>query len=167
MANVDRPSGFKPFGPILRVRPYRANEALKEGDAVNRVAGSTNSSGRSSVEAADASEALIGVVAHKCASGDMVLVYDHPDQEFVVQADDADINQDSDIGLNYDLLATASSTDWSAHELDSSTGATSATLPLKLLRILPAVDNALGAQVKCVVKINNHQLAGGTGVAGV
>jgi hypothetical protein len=167
MANVDRPNGFKPFGCILRVRPYRANEALKEGDAVNRVAGTTDSSGRSSVEMADASEAIIGIVAHKCASGDLVLVYDHPDQEFVVQADGADINEGADIGKNYDLLATVGSSDWSAHELDSSTGDTTAALPLKLLRILPAVDNALGAQVKCVVKINNHQLASGTGVVGV
>ncbi len=167
MANADRPNGFQPFGQILRVRPYRANEALKQGDAVNRVAGTSDASGLSSVEMADASEALIGVVAHKVASGAIALVYDHPDQEFVVQADDNAINEGADIGKNYDLLATVGSGDISAHELDASTGATSATLPLKLLRILPAVDNALGAQVKCVVKINNHQLAGGTGVAGV
>lgn len=167
MANADRPNGFQPFGQILRVRPYRANEALLQGDAVNRVAGTSDASGLPSIEMADASEALLGVVAAPVSSGGIALVYDHPDQEFVVQADGADVNEGADIGKNYNLLATVGANGISAHELDSDTGATSATLPLKLLRILPAVDNALGAQVKCVVKINNHQLAGGTGVAGV
>jgi hypothetical protein len=119
------------------------------------------------VEPGDASEALIGVAANAAAVGEVVFVYDHPDQEFVVQADEAQISDGVDLGLNYDLLATDGSSGQSAHELDSSTGAVTATLPLKLLRLLPAVDNALGAQAKCVVKINNHQLAGGTGVLGV
>lgn len=167
MANRDQPCGFKPSGPILRMRPYLAAVDTKEGDAVNRVAGTTDVTGKASVEPADASEALIGVAAHKAAAGEIVMVMDHPDQEFVVQADGSDINEGADMGKNYNLVATDSTTDYSAHELDSDTGGTSATLPLKLLRMLPAVDNALGANVKCIVKINNHQLAGGTGVAGV
>lgn len=168
MANADRPNGFAPFGPQLRLRPYRAAEALRRGDAVNRVGGSTETDGKSSVEMADASEALIGVAAHAVsAAGDTVLVWDHPDQEFVVQADGADISDGVDMGLNYNLLATVGSNGISAHELDSDSGNTSATLPLKLLRLAPAVDNALGAQAKCVVKINNHQLGSHTGTAGV
>lgn len=168
MANVDRPSGFKPYGPVLRLRRYRAAEALRQGDAVNRVGGSTETDGKSSVEMADASEALIGVAAHYvAAAGDDVLVWDHPDQEFEVQADGSDINNGVDIGLNYDLLATVGSGQISAHELDSSTGATTATLPLKILRLKPAIDNALGAQAKVIVKINNHQLGSHTGTAGV
>lgn len=167
MANADRPCGFEPYGPVLRLRPYIANEALLRGDAVNRISGSTGTSGLSAVEMADASEALIGVVAAAAASGAVVLVYDHPDQEFKVQADGADINEGTDIGLNFNLLATVGSGGQSAHELDSDTGNTTATLPLKLLRIVPSVDNALGAQVKCIVKINNHQLGSHTGTAGV
>lgn len=167
MANVDRPNGFVPFGPILRVRPYYAAVACLRGDAVNRKAGSAQVSGRSEVEPADASEALIGVAANAAAVGEVVFVYDHPDQEFMVQADEADISDGVDMGLNYNLVATDGSAGQSAHELDSSSGLASATLPLKLLRLAPVVDNALGAQAKCIVKINNHQLAGGTGVAGV
>ncbi len=167
MANLDLPCGFYPAGPALRLRKYRAKSAINRGDAVNRKAGSSDTNGICEVEVADASEALIGVAAHAAASGADVLVWDHPDQEFVGQADDASIATNAKIGLNYDLLATASSSGLSAHEIDASTYATTATLPLKVLRMLPAVDNEIGAQVKCVIKINNHQLNGGTGVAGV
>ena len=167
MANADRPNGFVPYGPILRVRPYTAAVAVLRGDMVNRTAGSASTSGRMEVEPGDASEALIGCALNEAAIGDVVYVADHPDQEFVGQADGADIATGVDMGLNFDLLATDGANGQSAHEIDSSTGATTATLPLKVLRLQPAVDNALGANAKCVVKINNHQLAGGTGVAGV
>lgn len=167
MANTDRPNGFEPYGPILRVRPYYAGVACLRGDAINRKAGGVQVSGMAEVEPGDASEALIGVALNAAAVGAVVFVCDHPDQEFKVQADEADISDGVDMGLNYNLLATDGANGQSAHELDSSTGATTATLSLKLLRLLPAVDNALGAQAKCIVKINNHQLAGGTGVVGV
>jgi hypothetical protein len=167
MANADRPNGFIPFGCILRVRPYVAGGSILRGDSVKRVSGGAGVSGKSAVVVGTAAGALIGVALNAAASGEVVFVADHPDQEFAVQADEADINEGTDIGLNFDLLATAGSSGQSAHELDSSTGAATATLPLKLLRLQPAVDNALGAQAKVVVKINNHQLAGGTGVAGV
>ena len=167
MANADRPMGFQPYGPILRLRPYVAKSTVSRGDAVNRKAGSSDTSGKNEVEEADASEALIGVAAHAAASGDAVLVWDHPDQEFMCQADESDIATNAKIGLNYDLVATNGVSGESRHELDSSTYATTATLPLRLLRIVPSVDNAIGANAKCIVKINNHQLAGGTGTAGV
>lgn len=167
MANVDRPNGFIPYGPILRVRPYYAAVACLRGDAVNRKAGSAQVSGRMEVEPGDASEALIGVALNAAAIGEVVFVADHPDQEFAVQADGADVATGVDFGLNFNLTATDGSAGQSAHELDANTGADTATLPLKLLRMVPSPDNALGEFVKCVVKINNHQLAGGTGVAGV
>lgn len=167
MANVDRPNGFVPYGPILRCRPYLAGVEVFQGDMVNRKAGGAGTDGRSEVEPGDASEAQIGVAAHHAAVGAMVLVYDHPDQEFVGQADGADIATGVDFGLNFDLLATNGSGTQSAHEIDSSTGATTATLPIKVLRLLPAVDNALGEFAKCIIKINNHQLGSHTGTAGV
>lgn len=167
MANADRPNGFQPYGKVLRIRPYYAKGTISRGDAVNRKAGSSDTVGKSEVEEADASEALIGVACHSAVSGDIVLVWDHPDQEFQVQADESDIATDAKIGLNYDLVATDGVSGNSRHELDSSSFATSATLPLKLLRIVPSADNAVGANVKCVVKINNHQLGSSTGTAGV
>jgi hypothetical protein len=51
----------------------------------------------------------------------------------------------------------------SRQELDSSSIAETATLPLKILRVSKRIGNAFGAQVELVVKINNHSLAGGTG----
>lgn len=167
MANADRPNGFIPWGPILRVRPYLAAVETFRGDMVNRKGGSSSSSGLMEVEPGDASEAQIGVALNYAAIGSVVYVCDHPDQEFVGQADGADISDGVDLGLNYNLLATNGANGQSAHEIDSDTGNTSATLPLKVLRLLPAVDNAFGANARCIVKINNHQLASGTGVAGV
>lgn len=167
MANVDRPNGFIPWGPILRVRPYEAAVAVLRGDMVNRKAGSASVSGKMEVEPGDAAEAQIGVALNAAAIGEVVYVADHPDQEFVGQADGADIATGVDFGLNFDLLATVGSAGQSAHEIDSSEGATTPTLPIKVLRLLPAVDNALGANARCIIKINNHQLGSHTGTAGV
>lgn len=166
-ANVDRPNGFVPYGPILRVRPYEAAVACLRGDMLNRKSGSASVTGMSEVEPGDASEALIGVALNAAAVGAIVYVADHPDQEFVGQADGAEITTGVDFGLNFNLLATDGANGQSAHEIDSSEGATTATHPLKLLRLQPAVDNALGEFAKCIVKINNHQLGSHTGTAGV
>lgn len=163
MANLDQPKGLAPKGVPLRANKHVAGGAIFPGDAV-----SLDSSGR--VVAASATSALCGVSnSFASAAGESVMVWDHPDQLFAVQADEADIDAQTDIGLNYDIVATAGSATYrmSRMELDSSTGAATATLPLKLLGIEERPDNALGAQVDCIVKINNHQLAGGTGTAGV
>lgn len=167
MANRDCPNGFIPWGPILRVRPYLAAVETFRGDMVNRKAGSSSTSGMSEVEPGDAAEAQIGVALNYAAVGEVVHVCDHPDQEFVGQADGADIATGVDFGLNFDLLATVGSNGQSAHEIDSSEGAATAALPIKVLRLLPAVDNALGANARCIIKINNHQLGSHTGTAGV
>lgn len=161
MANVDRPQGFRPYGAPLRVQDYEAGGTINAGDAVKLKNDGT-------VEVAAATNALIGVAVHGASDGERVAVYDDPNQLFVVQASASDVDAQTDIGLNYDLLAgSANSYGISGHELDSTSGATTATLPLRLVRIEPRTDNALGAQVDCVVRLNNHQMAGGTGTAGV
>lgn len=162
MPNKDQPSGLVPFGRVISSGSYTAGGTIYPGDAVKIVADGD-------VEVAAASDALLGVALNYAVSGEQVLVCDDPAQKFIVQADGSDIDAQADINLNYNLLATAGNSDYkiSRHELDSDTGATTATLPLKLLGIVARVDNALGAQVDCVVKINNHQLAGGTGTIGV
>lgn len=169
MANLDQPVGFRPAGSPLRLRPYlvAAGQTVRQGDCVKRSAGVAGGNGDNEIAVATAGAAMIGVAAHYALAGEKVMVWDHPDQEFVGQADDATIDQNADIGLNASILATAGARKLSAHEIDASSVATTATLELKVLRVLPAIDNALGAQVKCVVKINNHQLAASTGSAGV
>lgn len=163
MANKDQPCGAKPKGELLRVRKYVSGGAVYPGDFVMK-----ENTGKVIVGAA--TNALIGVAINYASGADKeLLVADHPDQMFVVQADEADIDAQTDILLNADIVATAGNSSYkiSRHELDSSTIATTATLPLKVLGVEPRVDNALGGQVDVVVKINNHQLAGGTGTAGV
>lgn len=163
MANLDQPRGAEPKGVPLRKNKYVAAGTIYPGDFVSQEAG-----GR--VVAASASSALCGVAASYASGADAeVMVWDHPDQLFLVQADETEVDAQTDIGLNYDIVATAGSSAYklSRMELDSSTQATTATLPLKLLGIDERPDNALGAQVDCIVKINNHQFGSHTGTAGV
>ena len=162
MANKDQPAGFVPFGRVLSSESLVAGGTIYPGDAVK-----LKSDG--SVEVASASDALCGIALSYAVSGERVLIADNPNQKFIVQADSSAVDAQTDLNLNYDITATGGSSDYklSRMELDHDTGATTATLPLKLLAIVQAPDNALGANVKCVVKINNHQLSAGTGTAGV
>lgn len=163
MANVSRPEGFRPKGDVLRANKYIAGSAIYPGDMLT-----LDATGRAAV--ATAAQALVGAAAsYAAAAGDPVLVYDHPDQLYIAQASGADIDAQTDMNLNYDIVASAPSTSYrvSRQVIDSATGAVTATLPIKLLGIDEKPDNALGAQVKCICKINNHQLAGGTGTAGI
>lgn len=157
MANRDEPTGAMPYGDVLRCQQYVAGAACYPGDFVNM-----QSDGM--VDPADATETLLGVAAtYASGAGANVMVYDHPDQMFIVQADGSDIDTQTDIGLNYNILSTAANTTYriSRMELDSDTGLASvATLPLRLLGIEPKVGNALGAQVDCIVQINAHDLGG-------
>lgn len=152
MANRDEPQGFRPKGEPKRINKYVASAACYPGDALSLASGKV---------APWSSGASCGVAAsYAAADGDSVMVYDDPDQLYIVQADEADIDAQSDIGLNYTIVATAGSSTYrvSRMELDSNTGAADLDLPLKLLAIEERPDNALGAQVDCIVKITRHQL---------
>jgi len=162
MANSDRPRGAWPQGAIKKMTKYVASEAIYPGDFVNM-----GSAGK--VEPADASEALLGVaLSYASADAAVVMVCDDPDQQYVIQADGSDVSAMTAQNLNYNIVATAGDSTFkqSRMELDSDSGATTATLPLKLIDIDRRVNNAYGAQVDCIVKINNHILAGGTGTVG-
>lgn len=166
MANKDRPRGAEPWGELLRVTERQAGGAIGIGDIV-----ALDADGEVVVVAASGSQtdlACLGAaITSASAQGDKVIVADHPDQLFRIQADGADIDAQTDINQNYGIVATAAVGGESRHELDSSSGTADATESLKLLEIDRTEGNALGAQVDCIVKINNHQLAGGTGTAGV
>lgn len=164
MANKDMPRGYEPYGDVLRKTSYVAGARICPGELVKK-------SADGKLDPAASNDACIGV-ALSYASGNAVRVdvADHPDQYFVVQADGSDLDTQTDIGLNYANLATADNTVYNTArmELDSSTGSsTDASRVLKLIDIVRRPDNAFGAQVDCIVKINNHQHAGGSGVAGV
>jgi len=159
LANLDRPSGFQPIGVNRRSRPYTAGGTVYPGDAV-----ALNSSGL--VVAAAAGGVILGVAANYAVSTGEVSVYDDPQQLFAVQASADEVNAQTDIGQMYDILATAGDSTYRASrmELDSSTG-TSSAAQLQLLGIERRVNNALGANVMCIVRINEH--AHGSDAAGV
>jgi hypothetical protein len=163
MANRDEVTGFRPYGPALRLRPYVASGVIYPGDGVKQEAG-----GR--VAAATAGAAMCGVAAeYASGAGVTILVYDHPDQEFVGQVAADEVNEQTDLGLNCSIIAGTPNTTYrrSGMEIDGSTLATTATLECKILRLEPSVDNALGANAKVIFQINNHQRGSHTGTAGV
>lgn len=161
MSNKDQPLGLQPFGRLIRIQEYVAGATIVPHSPVQ-----TQADGKVDPWA---SGAILGVALTNAVDTGKVLVADHPDQTFSLQASAAEVDAQTDIGLNYTILPGTDDTVYkiSRAQLDSSTGATTAALPLKLLRIMPSIGNALGAKVDCVVKINNHQLAGGTGTDGV
>jgi hypothetical protein len=162
MANRDIVDGAKPYGPCLRARPYQAGGTVYPGDLLKFSSGGQ-------VVAGTAGAACMGVALTYATSGVDVIVADHPDQEFVMQVAADEVDAQTDINQNASLIAGSPNTTYrrSGMELDGSTLATTATLELKIIRLLPAVDNALGANAKLIVKINNHQLGSHTGTAGV
>jgi len=160
MANANRAKGLAPYEEPLRESPYVAGGTIYPGDIVR-----LNASGLVVAASADTNPNM-GVSAQYATSGQEVKVWDHPDQKFVVQADAGGsiaIAQ-TDAGLNYQIVATAGSTQFkqSRQELDASSGASDSNLPLRMLAIQPAVDNAAGVNAKVVVVLNNRQLAAGT-----
>lgn len=174
MANVDRPNGFRPYGELLRVRPYYANGTIYPGDLVKQEGGDNSSTqkGIAVVVASAGTDAVIGAAMSYAVEGGEVLIADHPDQLFKVQADDNSIADGRDLGLNAELEPTAGDSTYkqSRMEVDASTKATTAALPIKILGLARGVvgqEGEYGSFARLVVAINNHQLKGGTGTDGV
>lgn len=97
-----------------------------------------------------------------------VLVADDPDIIFEIQEDGVGGTLTSaNIGQNANFIAGAPATGVvvSGYMLDSSSVNTTSTLNLKILGLLPRIDNAFGNYAKYKVLLNNHAFR--TGVAGV
>jgi hypothetical protein len=153
MANKDQVIGFRPHGKVRSAESYVTSAIVYPGDLVR-----FGSDGL--LAPCAASESACGVALSYAASGGNCLVADDPDQKFIVQSDDSTVDAATDLGLNYNITVATASTLFkrSAMELDGSTGLTDSTLPLRLLGIQRTIDNALGANVDVIVRINNHQL---------
>lgn len=160
MPNSNIVVGARPHERVMQAHAYVAESAIYKGDFVKKNAAGT-------VERATAAAAILGCALTNAEAGQEVLVADHPDQSFSIQASGTEIDAQTDIGLNYSIVVGSANAAYkrSAMQLDSATGSTSAALELRLLGIDRSVGNALGAQVKCLVKINAHQNS--TAVAGV
>jgi len=154
MANTARPRGFQPYEEALRLSAYEADGTIYPGDCVK-----IEADGK--VVSASAGDRLLGVAANYAVAGNKVMVWDHPDQKFVATADaggSVSVAQ-SDIGLNADILATAGNSTYkqSRMEVDISTKVNTAA-QVRLLAILPAIDNEAGERARMVCMINEHEL---------
>lgn len=195
MPNVSRVWGLRPV-KHLNGSPYNGQfnlyfvpasdaTAMFAGDLV-KLAGSASSDGYATVAQSAAGNPSIGVVVgfvvdpanlntpsqYRAAStARYAMVADATDIVYEVQEDAVGGTlAAADVGLNADVVVGAGSTTTgqSGMQLDTSTKATTATLVLKILGFVNRPDNEIGsANAKVWVTINNHQLASGTGVAGV
>lgn len=191
MANVDRVNGFAPVKHLTGA-PYNGartaysvlagdSTALFVGDLV-KLAGSADTNGLRSVAQAAAGDPVVGVVVgfdvdptnlntpqYRAAStARVVYVADDPSIIFEAQADDALAAADHGLNVNFVVGAGSTLTGASGMEVDSSTKATTAALPLKFIGWSNKQGNETNAaNNKVLVKINNHQLGSHTGTAGV
>lgn len=189
MANTSRLNGFKPVrykngspytGAVTKYFiPAADATAVYVGDLV-KLAGSADTDGTCpTVQLAAAGNAVLGPVVAFAPNPDNLniggqyraastarycYVADSPDLLFEVEASNG-TPAVTDVGLNADFAVGTPSTTTgrSGAYVDFGTEATTSTLPLKIVRVFPRVDNEVGASVKMEVSINLHQRAtGGT-----
>ena len=105
------------------------------------------------------------------ASDAIAFVADDPDQLYIAQQDSVGSNLvAADLNQNCDLVFGAGSTTSgiSGVEIDSSSKNTTAALQVKLIDFYDVPSNDATANNSVfVVKINNHDMSGGTGTAGL
>lgn len=161
--------------------PSSDTTALYKGDPVV-LAGSADAGGIASVTRATAAGAITGAVVGFTDSVSMtagfraastnayVLVAHSPDILFEIQEDgDGGAITAADIGLNADFIVAAgnSFSKQSGTMLDTSTKATTATLPLRIRGLAQRPDNEMGANAKVLVTLNNTTETPGTASAGI
>lgn len=181
MANLNAPHGLVPLrspGGTIQANEYRVsatNTALFLNDPVVRgadgtvdiaTAGAGNYITGVIIALLDSNRVPVCTIAASSGTGCFAIVADDINQEFEAQ-DDGDTTQLAlvDEGTNVNLILThagSTSTGLSGAEIDSSTTGAGATGQLRLVRLLPAVDNAIGANARWIVKINYHTMAQGT-----
>ncbi len=155
--------------------------ALYEGDPVV-LAGSADGAGVASVTRAAAAGTITGAVVgfadatsmtagYRAAStAAYVLVCHGQDVLFEIQEDGVGgAIAAADIGLNADIIVAAgnSYSKSSGVMLDTSTKATTATLPLRIRGLAQRPDNEMGTNAKVLVTLNNTTETPGTASAGI
>lgn len=191
MANVSRVNGFRPVKHLngsawngqtnLYFVPATDGTALFQGDLVKRLA-SASADGYRQITKAAVGDAAIGVVVGFVVNPDnlntngqyrpastarYVLVADAPDTVFEAQVSGTVALTLAGKNANHADAGGSTVTAQSGETVDASTAATTATLTLKIQDFVQRVDNEIATAAKVLVSINNHQLASGTGTAGV
>lgn len=181
MANVDNPSGFRPVRHINGA-PYsgatnRYAIPASDGTATYvydllKVGGSATADGvPTAIQAAATNTNIVGpVVGFEVNPSDLTLMYRAASTlRYALVADDpgliCEAQEDSDsaaltadeVGENCDIIVAAGSavSGISAMEIDSSTH-TASTAQVRVIRLVPRDDNAIGNQAKWEVLINEH-----------
>lgn len=114
---------------------------------------------------------LVGVAAAQYAAnaGGTIAYYPIENLVMLAQVDDATVNAQTDFDLVYDIVTGApnATTGRSIDEIDGSSQAATATLPIKILKVHAVIGeaNALGANVKveCIANQGVFKGAGTTG----
>lgn len=172
MANVNAPTGFKPYGELLHIGIYIASGTIYPGDAVEAHAGTSSTTNRRMQVAAADSGPLMGVALNYATVGQVVRVADDPSQLFIGTSTSSatEFDNQDDLGLNNIIVATAGNSTYKCSRMGLGGGAaTGATLEIKALGLENRQDgkNEFGAYARVIFKINNHQLGSSTGTAGV
>jgi hypothetical protein len=151
------------------------------GDPV-KLAGSADTAGVATVALCAATDTITGVIVGFADAASMTLGYGaastarYPlvchgqDVLFEIQEDsDGGALAADDIGLNADIIVAAGSTFTrrSGVELDTSTKNTTATLGLRIVGLAQRPDNAIGANAKVLVSLNDTTESPGTASVGI
>lgn len=179
MANVDNPRGFRairnrdgsPYNGVGNLYHVASGDSqvIAPGDPVV-ITGTADAYGIPTVTRWS-SGAVTGIMAGVtngegtvlqnsaqntvASTSQYILVHDGPDVVFEGQCDGGCAV--TDIGSNATFTAAASPSDGkSGFEVDSTSFATTATLPLKILRYVRREDNEVGTNGAVEVLINNH-----------
>lgn len=171
MANLDKPHGFRPVAGPYREREYEKDAsatAVGGGDIVVQEA-----DGYIARAAASFTKAVgVALTPSPASTAGKVLVSDHPETIFEGQTDGssggggADLNAQAAIGLNANIVDGTPVNGHSIQEIDQDSGATTSTLPIKILRLYKAVNNEFGDFNRLEFTINNH-LYGSAGTDGI
>ena len=197
MANIDRPSGFRPVTTLSgapyngQMRKFYTDTDCFLGDLMIQDAASVvnaisdgASQGVTRATSATASLVVGVVVGWEPDPGSLTrpyhagsatyAVYLCVDPNVIYECQDngaATLIAAADVGLNYDIVVTAgtTATGVSNMEVDSGTnGAATAATPVKLIGIVDRPDNVIGeANAKLLVTINTHTYNTDVGSLGV
>jgi len=190
MANVSRVSGFRAVkyngaaSTNLRLTTYPIlaadATAVFVGDCV-KLAGTADANGVRAVTKAAVGDPIVGVVceflpdytnlnnvSRPASTLRYVQVWDDPNEVFAVQTSGTFAIADVGLNANFADAGGSTATGLSGQTLDGSTKATTATLTFKTLDFYQIAGNEPGnANAQILVRVNNHQLAAGTGTLGV
>lgn len=161
--------------------PSTDSTALYKGDPVV-LAGSADAGGIATVTRSAAAGAITGAVVgfadavsmtagYRAASTNSYVLVAHG-QDILFEIQDDGVGGDlaaADIGLNADIIVAAGSSYSKASGvmLDTSTKATTVTLPLRIKGIAQRPDNALSTNTKVLVTLNNTSESPGTASVGL